>query len=58
MPIQTMLVRTDSANRLTETSVEQGLESRYGNPFNNANAVYVGIRDGGSTQPAVVGSHS
>lgn len=45
MPTQTVLRRVDSANRWVETTLVDGLESCYGAPFNNANAVYVGIRD-------------
>jgi len=45
MPIQTALIRTDSENHWVEASVEDGLTRRYGTPFNNANAVYVGMSD-------------
>lgn len=43
MPIQTTLVRTDSENHWVEASLEDGLTRRYGTPYNNANAVYVGM---------------
>lgn len=45
MPIQTTVVRTDSENHWVEASLEEGLTRRYGTPFNNANAVYVGMSD-------------
>lgn len=46
MPVQTMLRRTDGDNHWVETSFEEGLKCRYDTPFNNANAVYVGMRHG------------
>lgn len=45
MQVQTALVRVDADNRWVETSLEDGLTRRYGTPFNNANAVYVGMRN-------------
>ena len=45
LPIQTALKRIDAGNHWVETTVEDGLASRYGSPFDNANAIYVGMRD-------------
>lgn len=47
MPVHTVLRRLDTENRWAEASLEQGLASVYGSPFNNANAVYVGMRNPG-----------
>jgi cyclopropane fatty-acyl-phospholipid synthase-like methyltransferase len=44
MPLETVLVRVDRENRWVEASLEEGLSRRYGTPYANANAVYVGIR--------------
>jgi hypothetical protein len=45
LPTQTVLTRADSKNRWAETSIAQGIKSRYGTPYRNANAVYVGLRN-------------
>ena len=44
MPVQTVLRRMDAENRWTESTLEDGLTSRYGTPYSNANAVYIGMR--------------
>lgn len=43
MPTSTILVRTDRENRWCESSLEEGLRCSYGHPFNNANAVWIGM---------------
>ena len=44
MPLETVLMRIDRANHWVETTLEDGFSRRYGTPYPNANAVYVGMR--------------
>jgi len=44
MPVESVLARVDRANHWLETGLEDGLSRRYGDPYANANAVYVGMR--------------
>lgn len=44
LPVEGALLRVDRQNRWVQAPLAEGLECRYGTPFNNANAVYVGMR--------------